>query len=190
MRQILVKTRKHIRKEVPQRCQVRATLFDSNCKINKAHWACINTAYNFANKELSFFKIEVIASFNSFWKSFCMITCSFHIFVRYSQPISEDCFKILVGIFFNEPAFLFSRLLISLKVSSDVIFENSKRSLTLIVLVILFKSRLLKYSKTCIRQPLLGPLKSGCLGQVVVLIKYLYKMTKTRSVWSECLFKQ
>ena len=25
------------------------------------------------------------------------------------------------------------------------------------------------YSQTCIRQPLLGPLKKGCLGQVVVL---------------------
>ena len=42
MRQILVKMRKHIEKEVPQRYQERATLYDSNCKINKAHWACIS----------------------------------------------------------------------------------------------------------------------------------------------------
>ena len=42
MRQILVKTRKHIGKKVHQRHQKRATSYDSNYKINKAHWACIS----------------------------------------------------------------------------------------------------------------------------------------------------
>ena len=31
------------------------------------------------------------------------------------------------------------------------------------------KKKNILYSQTCIRWPLLGPLKSGCLGQVVIL---------------------
>ena len=87
----------------------------------------------FARVKLSFFcKIGVIsASFHSFGNFFCMITCSLHIFIRYSQLISED-FQDFVGIFLYEPTFLLSRLLISVKISSDVISENWKYSLILI----------------------------------------------------------
>ena len=42
MRLILVKTRKHAVIEFHQRHQERATSYDSNYKINKAHWACIS----------------------------------------------------------------------------------------------------------------------------------------------------
>ena len=42
----------------------------------------------------------------------------------------------LVKIFLYEPTFLLSRLLISLKISSDVISEERKSSLTLIVSLI------------------------------------------------------
>ena len=35
--------------------------------------------------------------------------------------------------------------------------------------VIDYKIEVMLISQTCIRQPLLGPLKSGCLGQVVIL---------------------
>ena len=42
MTQILVKTRKHIGKEVHQRHQERATSYNSNYKINKANCVCIS----------------------------------------------------------------------------------------------------------------------------------------------------
>ena len=42
MRLILVKSRKHIGKEVCQSHPEMATSFDSNYKINKAHWAYIS----------------------------------------------------------------------------------------------------------------------------------------------------
>ena len=42
MRLTLVKTRKHAVIEFHQRHQERATSYDSNYKINKAHWACIS----------------------------------------------------------------------------------------------------------------------------------------------------
>ena len=40
-RQILVKIRKHIGKEVQQRHQERAILYNSKCEVNKAHWLCL-----------------------------------------------------------------------------------------------------------------------------------------------------
>ena len=42
MRQVLVKNRKHIGKEVRQRDQEKTISYDFNCKTNKAHWACIS----------------------------------------------------------------------------------------------------------------------------------------------------
>ena len=42
MIQILVKTRKHIGKEVHQKHQERATSSNSNYKIKKAHWVCMS----------------------------------------------------------------------------------------------------------------------------------------------------
>ena len=42
MTQILVKTRKHIGKEVHQRHQEKATSYNSNYKINKANCVCIS----------------------------------------------------------------------------------------------------------------------------------------------------
>ena len=62
-----------------------------------------------------------------------MITCSFQIFVKYAQIFSEDSFKILIELFLYEPIFLLSRMFISLKISSDVVSENWKSSLILIV---------------------------------------------------------
>ena len=38
-----------------------------------------------------------------------------------------------------------------------------------------------KYSQTCVRQPLLGPLKSGHLGQVVILKHTFIKQPQTKS---------
>ena len=42
MRQILVKKRKHRGKEVCRKHQEKAISYDSNCKINTAHWAYIS----------------------------------------------------------------------------------------------------------------------------------------------------
>ena len=54
-----------------------------------------------------------------------MIMCSFDIFVRYSQLISEDFFKILVGIILYDPTFLLSRLMILLKILIVSVIERT-----------------------------------------------------------------
>ena len=65
-------------------------------KIFETQGSTLTGLQIFASVELSLFKVIVIpTSINSLGKFFCMITWSFHIFVRYSQLISGGCFNAL-----------------------------------------------------------------------------------------------
>ena len=45
------------------------------------------------------------------------------------------------------------------------------------------------YGETCIRQPLLGPLKSGCLGKVIILLSTFIKQLQSKSGCSWQVFR-
>ena len=81
VRQILVKTRKHIGKEVPQRFQEGATLHNLNWKIITAHWARIS--YSDA-KPITYFWISC-----SDWEAHVL-------FQRNSQSSKKPLFQTLI----------------------------------------------------------------------------------------------
>ena len=83
----------------------------------------------FSQSNICFLKIGIISvNFNSLRKSLCIVTCLFHISALCLQLMLEISFffRILVGKVLYESTFLLSRLLISLKIPSNVTSENWK----------------------------------------------------------------